>query len=176
MEDTETKPDSPSSLSKTPSWISIGFVVGALFVWLLPKPAPEVIEVPVRDDTPPPLVAQRVKPDFSELEAVFAEWDDYAVWSNDTTELALWDIETSQYSRFYEVLRSGNNYYYRSIVRLTRPVLTHGVPVSAPLLFTETEKQREEWLKERDSETWNSITDSIREMSSGGPDKPVIKQ
>lgn len=176
MEDTETKPASPSSLSKTPSWISIGFVMGALFVWLLPKPAPQVIEVPVRDESPRPLVAQRVQPDFSELEAVFSEWDDYAVWSNDTTELALWDIETSQYSRFYEVLRSGNNYFYRSLARLSRPVLTHGVPVNAPLLFTETEKQREEWLEERDSETWNSITDSIRKMSSEAPGKPVIRK
>lgn len=176
MEDPETPTASPSSLSKTPSWISIGFVLGALFVWLLPKPAPEVIEVPVRDESPTPLVAQRVKPDFSELEAVFSEWDDYAVWSNDATELALWDIETSQFSRFYEVLRSGDNYFYRSILRLSHPVLTHGVPVNAPLLFTETEKQREEWLEQRDSETWNEITDSIREMSSEAPDKPVIKK
>ena len=176
MEDTETKTASPSSLSKTPSWISIGFVLGALFVWLLPKPAPEIIEVPVRDESPPALVAQRMKPDFSELEAVFSEWDEYAVWSNDTTELALWDIETSQYSRFYEVLRSGDDYFYRSITRLSHPVLTHGVPVNAPLLFTETEKQREEWLEERDSETWNAITDSIREMSSEAPDKPVIEK
>ena len=107
---------------------------------------------------------------------MFSEWDEYAVWSNDTTELALWDIETSQYSRFYEVLRSGNNYFYRSIAGLTREVLTHGVPVNAPLLFTETEKQREEWLEHRDAETWDAITDSIREMSSEAPDKPVIKK
>jgi len=176
MDDTETKPASPSSLSKTPSWISIGFVLGSPFVWLLPKPAPEIIEVPVRDESPAPLVAHRVKPDFSELEAVFSEWDDYAVWSNDTTELAFWDIETSQYSRFYEVLRSGNNYYYRSITRLTRAVLTHGVPVNAPLLYTETEKHREEWLNQRDDESWNAITDSIREMSSEAPAKPVIQK
>ncbi len=176
MEDIEEKPASPGSLSKTPSWISIGFVLGALFVWLLPKPAPEVVEVPVHDETAMPLVAHRVKPDFSELEAVFSEWDDYAVWSNDTTEVALWDIEASQYSRFYEVLRSGNDYYYRSIARLSHPVLTHGVPVNAPLLFTETEKQREEWLEQRDTETWNAITDSIRKMSSEAPDKPVIEK
>ncbi|MBE36016.1 MAG: hypothetical protein CMI16_10775 [Opitutaceae bacterium] len=176
MEDNETKPTSLSSMSKTPSWISIGFVLGALFVWLLPKPAPEIIEVPVRDESPLPLVAQRAKPDFSELEAVFSEWDDYAVWSDDTTELALWDIETSQYSRFYEVLRSADEYYFRSIDRLKHPVLTHGVPADAPLLFTETEKQREEWLEQSDSNTWDSITKSIREMSSSAPEKQSIEK
>jgi len=176
MEETESRTPSPNSLSKTPSWILIGFVLGALFVWFLPKPAPEVIEVPVRDTTPPSLVANLTKPDFSEVEAVFSEWESYAVWFNDTTEVALWDIETNQYSRFYEILRSGNEYYYRSIARLTRPVLTHGVSVNAPLLFTETEKQRTEWLKQTDAATWNSITDSIRDMTSGSPDKPKIEK
>ncbi len=174
MEDPEEKTPSPSSMSKTPSWISIGFVLGALFVWLLPKPAPEIIEVPVRDESPAPLVANLAKPNISEVEAVFDEWGSYAVWFDDTTEIAMWDIDDSQYSRFYEVLRSGNEIYFRSITRLTRPVLTHGVTTNAPLLFTETEKQREEWLKQTNGTTWDAITGSIREMTSGSPDKPEV--
>ena len=115
------KPPSLSQLSKTPSWISIGFLLGALFVWLLPSPEPIVIEVPVKSEVVPPLVATRTQPDFSELEAVFALWNKPAVWANDLTEVALWDIEAKQYSRFYEVRRSGEQFYYRSIFRLTPP-------------------------------------------------------
>lgn len=176
MDDSESQPPSHKSLSKTPSWISIGFVLGALFVWLLPKPPPEVIEVPVRDESIPPLVATRTQPDFSELEAVFSAWDSYAVWENDLTEVALWDIETSRFSRFYEVLRSGGQYYYRSISGFTQPVLTHGVEVNAPILFTESEEKREEWLKQNDAETWRAITDSIQKIAPREPRKPVIQK
>ncbi|MCF7689565.1 MAG: hypothetical protein K9M98_08895 [Cephaloticoccus sp.] len=168
--DTPTpKTPSPSQLSKTPSWISIGFVLGALFVWLLPRPEPTVIEVPVKAEEPQTLVVTRTKPDFSELEAVFSEWGRYAVWEHDLTELALWDVDTRQFSRFYEILRSGGNYYYRSIARLTRPVLTHGVKVNAPMLFTEPESARQEWLKQKDEETWKGISNSIRLQTTPTP-------
>ena len=170
MDDHESKPVSHQSLSKTPSWISFGFVLGALFVWLLPQPEPQVIEVPVKSETALPLVATRTRPDFSQLEAVFDGWGRYAVWENDLTEVALWDIETKQYSRFYEVLRNGDVFYFRSITGLTRPVLTHGVKVNAPLLFTEPEASRQEWLKQHDEATWNEITKSIRKIA---PPKPM---
>lgn len=140
----------------------LGFLLGAGFVWLLPRPEPEIIEVPVKATTPPPLVAVRTKPDFSELEAVFNQWSQYAVWEDNRTEVALWDIETNQYGRFYEVLREGEVFYYRSIAGLTRPVLTHGVPTTAPLLFTEPDARRREWLQQRNEETWKAIQDTIR--------------
>jgi len=165
MDDAKDKPVSPKNLSKTPSWISFGFLLGALFVWLLPQPEPQVIEVPVKDETTLPLVATRIQPDFSQVEAVFEGWGRYAVWENDLTEIALWNIESKQYSRFYEVLRNGETFYFRSIVGLTRPVLTHGVEVNAPLLFTEPEARRQEWLRQHDEETWKEITKSIRKIA-----------
>lgn len=170
MDEAEPNP-SPSQLSKTPSWIMLGFLLGAAFVWLMPRPGPEIIEVPVKDETPPPLVATRTMPDFSELEAVFSEWQQYAVWDNNRTEVALWDSEVGQYARFYEVLREGETFYFRSISTLTRPVLTHGVDVSAPLLFTEPDERRREWLRQRDEETWKAIQDSIKRKTS--PGKPT---
>lgn len=169
MEATEDHPKpSPGRLSKTPSWISLGFVLGALFVWLLPHPEPKVVEVPAAP-TPVPLVALRTKPDFTEIEAVFAQWNQYAVWENDRTEVAMWDVDTRQFSRFYEVLRNDDGYYFRSIARLTRPVLTHGVDVKAPLLFTEPQARRDEWLQQKDSATWKSIQDSIRKTTNQPP-------
>jgi hypothetical protein len=173
MDNPDPRPPSPSQLSKTPSWISLGFILGVLFIWFLPKPPPEVIEVPVKDETPAPLVATRSSPDFTKIEAVFAMWDRYAVWDNNLTEVALWDIESKQYSHFYEIRRANDNYYYRSITLLTRPVLTHGVDTNAPLLFTEPDLKRQEWLQQRDAETWKAIADSIQKIAP--PEKPVTK-
>jgi hypothetical protein len=58
------------------------------------------------------------------------------------------------------VLRTGENYYFRTIDRLTRPILTHGVKVDGPLLYTETEAMRAEWLQEKRQENWNMIRES----------------
>ncbi len=137
------RPVTPSKLSKTPSWITLGFALGALFVWSLPDPPP-----------PPPPKAETTivkleRPKVTEIEAVFAEWSEFAVWKNDITEVAMWDAARRSYSIFYEVLRNGDLYYFRSISQLTRPVLTHGVPENAPLQYTETEEMRREWMRAR---------------------------
>ena len=139
----ETPPVQPSRLSKTPSWITLGFVLGALFVLALPREEP-------RRPATPPAKTQTVRlerPKLTQIEAVFADWGQHAVWSHDITEVALWDTDTRSYTICYEVLRSGDDYYFRSIPKLTRPILTHGVPANSPLLFTETEESRREWLQ-----------------------------
>ena len=128
------RPIPRSRLSKTPSWITLGFVMGALFVWSLPKPE----EKPPATSPVPTVHLER--PKLTEIEAVFAEWGAGAVWENDLTEVALWDVEKHSYSLFYEVLRNGDTYYFRSIPHLTRPLLNRNVNPQAPLLFTETEK------------------------------------
>ena len=139
-------PPSVSRLSKTPSWVMLGFVLGALFVWALPR-----VEQTVLASAAGPITTVKLeRPATTEIEAVFAEWGRDAVWDNDLTEVALWDVEKRTYSICYEVLRSGEALYFRSIPRLTRPVLTHGLHGSAPLLFTETEALRREWLRQRD--------------------------
>ncbi|HVU23189.1 MAG TPA: hypothetical protein VHE13_03620 [Opitutus sp.] len=134
-------PPSPARLSKTPSWITLGFLLGALFVLVLPH------EPPPAAPPAPPRVVKLERPKLTEIEAVFAAWGDHAVWGHDVTEVALWDMDTHSYSICYEVLRSGDIYFFRSIPKLTRPVLTHGVPANSPLLFTETEESRREWLQ-----------------------------
>ncbi len=141
----ETPPERPvpiSRLSKTPSWITLGFVLGAIFVLLLPSP-----EKQAPPPGPPPQTVRLERPKLTDIEAVFAQWHQYAVWKNDLTEVALWDTETHSYSIFYEVLRNGDVYYFRSIPRLTRPVLTRGIDPRSPLEFTETEESRREWLE-----------------------------
>lgn len=140
----ETPPVPRSRLSKTPSWISLGFILGALFVWSLPRDN-QVVNGAITAELPTQTV-QLDRPKLTEVEAVFSEWERFAVWKNGITQIAMWDTEKHTYSINYEVLRHTGNFYFRSIPQLTRPVLTRGVPADAPLQFAETEESRRAWI------------------------------
>lgn len=144
MDDDEQRPRrkpplSISKLSKTPSWIMLGFVLGALFVIALPPlgddppaaPSPPAVEPPRA--APPP-------PQLTTIEAVFEDprWQDYIVWANNTTEVALWNVHTRDFTDFYEVRRLEGVNYFRSLTALTRPFTRPRVPlpVDCPLRFT----------------------------------------
>jgi hypothetical protein len=145
------KRQSPSigQLSKTPSWIMLGFVIGAAFVAALP-PLRKPPEAPALTLSAPPVVAlaaPRTVPVLTTIEAVFAEWGRYAGWTDDVTEVALWNGQDRAFSDFFEVRRLGGAYYFRSIPKLTRRIIARGKPMpEAPLRFTETEEQYQEWL------------------------------
>lgn len=172
MDETEPRPPSPSHLSKIPSWISLGFVLGALFVWALPTPEVELPQPPPTEPPQAPAPVRSGPAPLSDIEAVFAVWGRHAIWYHDLTEVALWDTETKAYSRYYEVLRAGDDYYFRTIDRLTRPILTHGVLVESPLQYTETEAMRNEWLRERREEDWKMIKES-NPLSAPPPSTPL---
>ncbi len=87
------------------------------------------------------------------------------------TEVALWNPETKKYSDFFEVLRSGENLYFRSIPHLTHPILTHGVKENSLLQLTETEAHHQEWLRDVKNASWRSFT----EPSSGSPRRPRLE-
>lgn len=145
MDEGEEVPAVPRSrLSKTPSWITLGFLLGALFVWTLPREdkRPTTLSSPIS-----PQLVQLERPKLTEVEAVFAEWERYAVWKNNITQIAMWDTEKRSYSICYEVMRQGGEYYFRSIPQLTRPILARGVPEDAPLQFAETEESRRAWIE-----------------------------
>ena len=146
MQDSDPpRPVSASRLSKTPSWITLGFVLGVLFVWALPHD--ESKGRSPRGEKPVVSTVQLERPRLTEIEAVFADWERYAVWQDDVTEVAYWDTEKRSYTIFYEVFRRDGNYYFRSIPRLTRPILKRGVPEQSPLEFTETEESRRAWIE-----------------------------
>lgn len=150
-ESEEVHPPAAAKLSKTPSWVMLGFLLGVLFVLFLPRQAPPPALGPATAPTPasrPPPTVERAL--F--FEGVFAEWSKYAVWENDLTEVGFWNADTKSFSDRFEVLRSGDRVYFRSIANFTRPVLTHGVPDNSPLQFTETQALRDEWLKENSAE------------------------
>src|SRR5271165_1481682 len=164
MDDDNPSPPAPHRPSQVPSWVTLGFVLGALFVLALPRraavePAPRPAGEPAALRSAKAPAPARV----TTIEAVFASWDKYAVWSHDTTEVALWSAETMSYSECYEVLKTADGYYFRSIPRLTRPVLTHGVVDESPLQFTETARQRQEWLSEIDRENLRALSEAARQ-------------
>lgn len=132
-----------SKMSKVPSWVSLGFVLGALFVIALPKPKPAPPEVKIVEVVRPPAAETKL----TTVEAVFAAWREYAVWHDDLTEIAYWNPGTQEFSEFYEVWRVADREYFRSIPRLTRRLISHGKepPPECPLRFTETEAQYREW-------------------------------
>lgn len=143
----EKTPRRPSikDLSKTPSWVMVGFILGALFVYSLPRHEPEGPRPIVVTASSKPLVVERQP--LTTIEAVFSLWAEYAVWDNDVTQVALWNAEMGSFAENYEVRRVDGIYYFRSIPHLTNRVVMHGKPPPAdcPLRFTETEAQYEDW-------------------------------
>ena len=164
--DEDPPPAAPGKPSQVPSWVTLGFVLGALFVLALPRKAGEPAQPAPVPQAAPSRPAEPAR--LSTIEAVFAAWDRFAVWSGDTTEVALWSPETKSFSECYEVYRSGDNYYFRSIPSLTRPVLTHGVQAESPLEFTESARQRQQWLDEVTRENQKAFLDGVHQ-SFGTP-------
>jgi hypothetical protein len=131
--------DSPSTElkakpSQIPSWVSLGFALGALFVMALPRRSePETVGVP----TPVPELKAVTPLRVSTIEAVFSDWGHYAQWNGATTQVGLWNPETKSYSDFFEVIRMGDSTYFRSIPALTAPVAKLDLPLECPLEFIE---------------------------------------
>lgn len=145
--DEKPSPRRPSikQLSKTPSWVMLGFILGVLFIRALPHsepPAPRpIVLAPVEKKEP----SSRSR--LTTVEAVFAQWSQYASWSDDVTQVALWSPEVGDFAEAYEVRRIDGVFYFRSLPHLTNRVIRHGKqpPSECPLQFTETAEQYRDW-------------------------------
>jgi hypothetical protein len=151
-----------------PSWVLLGFGIGVLFIWMLPPSEPPA----AAGLEPAAAPVARSAPQIAVIEAVFAEWGSAASWENDVTEVALWSGETGSYSQCFQVIRTGGMYFFRSIPRLTRPVLTRGVRDNSPLQFTESEAQRAEWIGAKNQETWRALSEAARNQAAPPPQIP----
>lgn len=141
-------------LSKTPSWIMLGFVVGCIVALTVKR------DLDARERSGASALAQQSKPpsahltampavkppvthlSLSDMEAIFERWQNKAIWRHELTEVAYWNPMTNQYSEFVEVLRSGEALYFRSIPHLTRPLVEEDAESAAPIRFTELEEMR----------------------------------
>jgi hypothetical protein len=128
--------------SAVPSWILLGFAIGALFVLLLRREylrvlIPAALPPPaVSEPTPETLTARHAEPSLSAIEALWEVWGEHAVWEGDVTEVALWNTRTLSFADCFEVARRGDRVYFRVIPRLTRPVIDRGLGAGAPVQFT----------------------------------------
>ena len=152
MDDADDAPEerrpAAAKLSTSSSWVTLGFLLGAATVWAYLKN-----QVPMAPAAPVVLSAwptpKRLEPaPLTIVEAVFAQYAEHAVWDKNTTEIALWRADTRAFSEFYEVRRIGEEYYFRSIPKLTRLLLSRKpLGNEVPIKFTETEEQYREWFE-----------------------------
>ncbi len=170
-ENDESRPLPQTKPSTIPSWVMLGFLLGVSFMWLLPRPTPPAKVIPAVE--PRPELKAPAAPRFTAIEAVFTEWGQAAVWGNDLAEVALWNPESQNYTDFFEVLRTEKGYYFRSLSRLTRPVINRGMKSNSPLLFTETESHRQEWLKQVADENARTLSNAARQIF-GPAQKPEV--
>ena len=159
--------------SKTPSWVMLGFLIGVLSVIALDEGKKQIEAKKPIEVAPQKTVEKTIvmAPRLTVIEAVFEQYSENAVWERDKTEVALWNSQLKAFADCYQVVRSSDGYFFRSIPHLTHPVLTHGVNTGSPLQFTETEDQRAAWLREKTEEDWSVIKDSIH-SNSEMPKKP----
>jgi len=140
---------SVKELSKTPSWVMLGFLLGAAFVWTLRRPQPSVRTIALAPPKPAAAAPSHPRVELTTVEAVFAEWGRFAVWDNDVTQIALWDVANRDFSDYYEVRRIEGEYFFRSLSHLTNRIVRHGnpLPPECPVRFTETQEQYRDWLE-----------------------------
>lgn len=147
-------------LSKTPSWIMVGFIIGAMFAYGVQSevarrnqsvPPPPPSPMPAKAEPPKSVAVVKDHASLTAIENVFTQYERLAVWRNDISEFALWSAETNKFSEYFEVMRSGEYYYFRSIPHLTRPVLRYEQDTDLPLRFTEPEDVQLKRLKETSS-------------------------
>lgn len=138
---------SASQKSLVSIWITCGFSLGIGFGWLVfqdEKPKTYVAPPFAVKATPVP----RHAAPLTELEADFQRWGGYAVWEDDLTEIALLNPETKRHTDYYEVRRAGGEFYFRSIGRLSRPLIDHGPRGALHFAFTEPQWMRDQFYRD----------------------------
>ncbi|MEO7414047.1 MAG: hypothetical protein ABIZ81_11900 [Opitutaceae bacterium] len=130
----ETPPVSRPKPSKIPSWIMLGFILGAVFVWALPRPRPE------RSVTPPvtpviPAFAVETPPRLTDVETFFDVWRRFALWDGDTTYVCLWDSGTRTFRDCFQIIQRGDELFFRSVPRPRNLRPRSDVPKDSPFEF-----------------------------------------
>jgi hypothetical protein len=140
----------------------VGFIIGAMFSYGVQRevarrdeakafPTQPVPTAPIKDEQPRSGAVLKDRASLTAIENIFAQYGEHAVWHNDITEVALWNAETNKFSEFFEVMRSGDVLYFRTIPHLTRAVIKPNPTPDLPLRFTEPADVQLKRLKENSS-------------------------
>ncbi len=138
--------------SQVPSWLMVGFVLGVLTMWLVRSGTSEPAEVIVVPPAPPTVeeiaaelkssVAPAERASLALVEALFDQYRGWVFWNEDKTQVALWNSNTLDFSDHFEVIRTMEGDYFRSISGFTRLAIPGYGPENSPILFTETAEQK----------------------------------
>lgn len=138
------------NLSVVPSWLMVGFVIGVVTMWLFRSPPTEpqselMPASPAVEDVIATDANKSETPGRSTValaEALFDTHRDWVFWNEDKTQIALWNSEAMGFTDHFEVIRTLEGDYFRSIREFTRLPLPGYGPPNSPILFTETLEQR----------------------------------
>lgn len=135
-------------------WLTLGFAAGLAFGWFAFRDAKSPAAqrpAAAKAAKPPEPASEEIPVNAGTLRAVeqtFERWGGYAVWENDTTEIAVWDPRRKKHSDTYEVRRHEGRFYFRALRALTRPLIDHGVSATMPVQFTEPPEARARFYRE----------------------------
>ena len=76
------------------------------------------------------------------VEALFEQHRAWAFWDHGATQIALWNGATGAFTDFFEIRRTEEGTYYRTLDALTWWPIEYYGPDNAPIRFTETNVMR----------------------------------
>lgn len=146
--------------------ITAGFALGLGFGWMAFKTGPEqpAALTPVREVH---ATLQTKAGTLADVERVFSLWGGYAVWDGDFTEIALWNPQSQRHDSYYEVRRSQGHFFFRTLDRLRRPLIDHGVKSNLGIQFTEPQSQHDAF--HRDHPDYDGTKEPVVELPPRPP-------
>ena len=159
-----------------PTWLATGLFLGCLMGWCLFRTAPAAApRVAVARPAPAPAVPATLST-LAEVENLFRLWGGYAVWEDDLTEIIVLRVQLGRlHPEYFQVVRVGRGFYFRTLSRLTRPLIDHGELARCPLAFTEPQWMHEQYYREHAGETPGAVR--LEELVARGlllPPRPPI--
>ena len=157
-----------------PTWLATGLFLGCLLGWYLFRPAAAPQESAGR---PAPAAAvPATLSTLAEVENLFRLWGGYAVWEDDLTEIVVLRFQLGRLQpEYYQVVRVGRGFYFRTLSRLTRPLIDHGELARCPLAFTEPWRMHEKYYRDHAGETPGAVR--LEELVARGsllPPRPPV--
>ena len=139
--------------SNVPVWLTLGFVAGCVFGWMIFHEPAKTLSAPAAMTTAPEVTAvpDGAPKDIATLAAAeqyFQRWGGYAVWENQTTQFAVWNGRKQRHADFYEVRRADGKFYFRTLPQLSWVLVDHGPKSRAPIWFAETVAMRAQFYQE----------------------------
>lgn len=144
-----SSPAQRQKLSPAPSWITLGFGLGALTVWALLRqpelpPAPEPVAAAATEAPAPRgnVATLADRPSFNVVAAMFEQNLPWAFWHEGRSQFALWNSVTGDYTDFFEAQRVGDDLFFRPLDRLTWWLIDGYGPEAGVIRFAETNAMR----------------------------------